>query len=84
MLSRGIVFLVPDVRCSALILSPNRIITKEVNSCTYCCYVRCATIIVRVGGVPWSKIVATHYNKQLGLPTKGRVIKWLVVGYCML
>ena len=28
----------------------NRVIAKDVKSCTYCCYVKCATLIVRVGG----------------------------------
>ena len=28
------------------ILGPNRVIAKDVKSCTYCCYVRCATLIV--------------------------------------
>ena len=28
----------------------NQVITKDVKSCTYCCYVKCATLIVRVGG----------------------------------
>ncbi len=28
----------------------NRVIAKDVKSCTYCCYVRYAILIVRVGG----------------------------------
>ena len=32
------------------ILSPNRVIAKDVKSCTYCCYIRCVTLIVCVGG----------------------------------
>ena len=31
-------------------LDPNRVIAKVVKSCTYCCYVRCAILIVWVGG----------------------------------
>ena len=29
------------------------VITKDVEDCFYCCFVRCATYIVRVWGVPW-------------------------------
>ena len=29
--------------------------------------------------MPWPKTGATHYNAQLGLPDKGRAIKWLIV-----
>ncbi len=50
MLGRGIVVLVPDFLCSAFMLSLNRVIAKDVKSCTYYCYVRCATLIVRVEG----------------------------------
>ena len=45
----------------------------------YCYYVRCATLIVRVAGMPWPKTDAAHYPAQLGLPDKGRAIKDLVV-----
>ncbi len=31
-------------------LRPNCVIYKDVKSCTFCCYVRCATSIVCVGG----------------------------------
>ena len=31
-------------------LGPNRVRAKDVKSCTYCCYVRCTTLIVWVGG----------------------------------
>ncbi len=31
-------------------LGPNRIIAEDVKSCTCCCYIRCATLIVLVGG----------------------------------
>ncbi len=37
-------------------LAPNRVIAKDVKSCVYCCYVRYATLIVRLGGgMPWLK-----------------------------
>ena len=29
-----------------LILGLNRVIAKDVKICTYCCYVRCVTLIV--------------------------------------
>ena len=61
-------------------LDPNRVIAKDVKSCTYCCYVRYATLIVRVGGNALAqKTGATHYHAQLGPPGKGRAIKGLVV-----
>ncbi len=58
------------------ILGPIRVISK---SCTYCCYNRCATLIVWVGEMSWHKTGATHYHAQLELPDKGRAIKGLVV-----
>ena len=54
---------------------------KDVKNCTYCCYVRCLTLIVLVGGMPWPQTGATLYHAQLGLPDKGRAIKGLVVCY---
>ncbi len=57
----------------------NRVIAKEVKRCTYCCYVRCATLIVWVGGMSCPKTGAIQYHAQLGLPDKGRAIKGLVV-----
>ncbi len=30
-------------------------------------------------GMPWPKTGATQYHAQLGLPEKGRAIKWLAV-----
>ena len=38
-----------------VILSPNRIIAKDVKSCTSCCYIRCSMIIVWVRWMPWLK-----------------------------
>ncbi len=61
------------------ILGPNRVIAKDVKKCTDCCYVRYATLIVRLGCMPWPKTGATQYHAQLGLPDKGRAIKGLIV-----
>ncbi len=62
-----------------LILGPNRFKAKNVKSCTYCLYVRCVTLILWVGGMPWPKTCATQYHAiaQLGLP--GRAIKGMAV-----
>ncbi len=42
-------------RCSAVVLLidvwTNRVIAQDVKSCTYCSYVRCATLIVRIRGM---------------------------------
>ena len=61
------------------ILGSNCVIAKHVKSCTYCCYARCATLVIWEGGVPWPQTGATQYHTQLGLPYKGRAIKGLVV-----
>ncbi len=63
------------------ILGPNRVIAKDVKICTYCCYVRCATLIVWVVGMPWHQTGSTQYHAQLGLPEKGSAINGLVVCY---
>ena len=62
---------------------PKPRISKYVKSCTstYCSYVRCATLIVRVGGMPWPKTGAFHYHTQLKLPDKRRAMKGLFVCY---
>ncbi len=62
-------------------LVQNRVIAKEVKSCTNYCYVRCAVLIVRVGGRPLPKTGTTHYHAQLVLPDKDLAIKGLVVCY---
>ena len=62
-----------------LIFCPNRGIAKDVLVITYCCYVRCATSEVCVGGMSWFKTGTTQYYAQLGLSDKGRAIKGLVV-----
>ena len=38
---------------------------KDVKNGSYCYHVKCATFIVRVGGMPWHKTGATHYHAQL-------------------
>ena len=53
----------------------NRVIAKDVKSCNYCCYVRCATLIVLEGEMPWPQTSATQYHAQLGLQDKGHAIK---------
>ncbi len=62
----------------------NRVMAKDVKSCTYGRYVRCATLIVCVVGIPWSQTGALRYHAQLELPDKGRAIKLLVVCYQVL
>ncbi len=54
----------------------NRVITEDI---TRCCYVKCPTLIVFLGGMPWPWIGATYYHAHLGIPDKGRTIKGLVV-----
>ena len=58
------------------ILGPN---PARAKSCTDCCYVRWAKSIECVGGMPFSKIGATHYHAKLVIPDKGCAIKR--VGY---
>ncbi len=63
-------------RVMGSILCPNCGIAKDVKGCIYCCYFRCATLIVWVSrGNAWSKTGATQYHAQLGLPDKGRAKK---------
>ncbi len=47
----------------------------DVQSCTLSCYVRCATLIVWVGGMPWPTRGVNHYHAHSGLPEKGRTNK---------
>ncbi len=61
------------------ILGLNHVIDKDVNSCTYCCYITCTTLIEWEWGLPWLKSGATHYHAQLGLPDKGHAVIGLVV-----
>ncbi len=61
------------VRCSA------HVIAKDVKSCTYFCHVRFATLIVKMGGMPWPQTGGTQYHAQLRLPDKGHAIKVLVI-----
>ncbi len=49
-------------------LGPNHIITKDVKFHTYYCYVRCATLIVQVGGLPSlkrGKLITMHNQDSL-------------------
>ena len=59
----------------------NRVIAKDVKSCIYCCWVRCATSIVWVRGIFWPLTGTTNNFAQLGLPDKGLAIKGFVVCY---
>ncbi len=63
------------------IASLHKVWAKDVKSCTNFCYVRCATLILSVGDIPWPQLGATHYHAQLGLQDKGRVIKKWAVCY---
>ncbi len=41
----------------------------DVKSCAYRCYVRCAILLVRAGGMPWPQIGTTQYqsyNQRVG------------------
>ena len=60
----------------SLILSPNRVIASDIKSCTYCCYVRCAVLIVCVVGMPWPK--TDEICAQLGFSDKGCATEGLV------
>ncbi len=62
-------------------LDQKHVKAKDIKSCTYCCYVRCTTLIVQVGGMLWTQTGATHYCAQLGLLDKDCAIKRLVVCY---
>ncbi len=62
-----------------LAYSFNYVITKDVKICTYCWYVRCVTIIVRVGG---NTLAPNRHNPLSctdGPPDKGSTIKKSVV-----
>ena len=74
-------YLILGLDALSSMLSPNSIIAKAVKISTYCCYVRCATFIIKVGGMPWLQAGATHYHAQLGHSNKGRTIKGLVFCY---
>ncbi len=63
-------------KLNSSMLGPNRVITKDFKSCTYCYNVICRTLIVRVKGMPWPQTSATPYYAH-----KGRAIKGLVVCY---
>ncbi len=61
------------------IIFQDQVTAKDVKGCTYCCYVRCKTLIVWAGEMPWPNSGATHFYAQLGLSDNGHVIKELVV-----
>ncbi len=52
---------------------------KDVERCTYYCYVRCAILIVWLGWMPCPQINASQCHAQLGLPDRGRAMKGLAV-----
>ncbi len=58
-------------------LGSNRVIAKNVKSCTYSYNVRCTTIIVRVWGMPWPRAGPNH--AWLGLLDEDRAFNGLVV-----
>ena len=71
---------VEELRWWVRILSQRRVIIKDVKNDSYCCYVRCAPLIFRIGGLPWPKTGgATYYHAKLGLRYKGRAVIELFV-----
>ncbi len=64
------------------ILRQIHVIEKDVKSCTNSCHFRCATIIIWLGGMPWTKTGANQYYAQLGLRDKGWILKWFVICNC--
>ena len=54
-------------------------ITKDVNNDFYCCYVRCVTFIIRVGGMPWPKTGATRAQLKSSHAIKEMVIWWVLL-----
>ena len=59
------------------ISAQHQVLTKD----SYCCYCRCSTLTLRVGGIPWPKIGTIYYHTKLLFQTK--VVKsksWLSVG----
>ena len=52
----------PQVVGEVICLKSNTVITKDVKNGSNCCYVRCVTLIVRVGGMPWLKTGTTYYH----------------------
>ncbi len=47
------------------ILGPNCVIAKYVKSCTNCCYVRCTTLIIRVGRMSCPETIENHVQVAL-------------------
>ncbi len=56
-------------------LGQNRVITNDVNSCSYCYYVRYVILICNI----LAQTGANQYHPQLGLQDKGCATKGLVV-----
>ncbi len=44
---------------------PKLRLAKEIKSYTFYCYVRCAALILRVGGMPWLQTGTTQYHTQI-------------------
>ncbi len=60
------------------ILGPNNVIAKDSKMCTYCCYVKCASLIVWVGECIGPKQAQLMNHTQLGLSDNGHALKgWL-------
>ena len=64
-----------------IVIVSNLGITKDVKNVFYCCYVRCATLLVRIGDMPQPKTDPMHNNAELRLQDEGRAIKEFVVCY---
>ncbi len=64
---------------SVVIFVTNRVISDDIKSCTYCCFVICTKLLVLLYDITQPKIGATHYHTQLGLPDKGHAIKGLLL-----
>ncbi len=69
---RGIAYLPGVGNMMGSMLSPNRIIAKDVKRFTYCCYVGCAILIVWVGWMPSPEVLIVYiqymikYSQSLG------------------
>ncbi len=69
----------PQCSCSASKSDPNRVIAKDVKSCTYCCYLRGVTLIVRVGGIPWLQNRRNFQTKVVQSKGIGCLLLYIVV-----
>ena len=50
--AQHVAYLLSVGKVMGLMFGPNCVIAKDVKSCTYCCWVRCTTCIIWVGGMP--------------------------------